>query len=109
MKVVVVFTIGALLALGNGISAFAQQILPSGDYRGAGEQEVRNIEEDNGAKFYLTAIVSKIDYGQNLVELATEVGLLEMSVAPQVLQELQEGEVVRISFVEEKAAPQEFI
>ena len=36
-----------------------------------------------------------------------DVGLFEVSVSPQVLQELQEGEVVMVSFAEEKAAPQE--
>jgi hypothetical protein len=38
----------------------------------------------------------------------TEIGLFEASVTSQVLQELQEGDVVLISFVEEQAAFQEF-
>jgi hypothetical protein len=107
MQVVVAFTLGALLALGNIISAFAQQTSPSEAYRGVGAQRVRNTEGENGDKCYLTAIVNKIDYGQSRVELVTEIGLFEVPVTLQVLQELQEGEVVMISFVEEKAAPQD--
>jgi len=106
MQVIVAFTIGVFLTLGNLLFAFAPQTVLSGAYHGASIQSVRNTEGEN-EDTYLTGIVNKIDYKRSRVELVTEIGLFEVSVSPQVLQELQEGEVVMVSFAEEKAAPQE--
>lgn len=108
MQVVVVLAIGVFLALGDTVFTFARQTLPPEAAKGVCEQGMRNTEEESNSKPYLVAIVNKIDYRQSLVELVTEIGLLEVPVASWVLQELQEGDVVTISFADERMGPPEF-
>jgi hypothetical protein len=93
MKPLRVFALATLFTLGSGTSLFAQQphltspTLP---------QPAVPIPEIDPAKDFVDAIITEINHRQGLLTLDTEIGVMQVRLAPEETRNLHVGDKLQV-------------
>lgn len=108
MRKIASLLLAALCAVGLPGPATAQFATSPADQDALSQRGDSKAPTGQGDVAVLLAIVTKIDRSKNLVALETEVGPIEVFATPEVLKELQEGDVITVALEEEEMSPWEF-
>jgi len=93
MKPLSVFALATLFALGNGASLFAQ---PPHLYRPLSHSELPQSQKATPQKDFVDAIIRDINHVQGLLTLDTEIGIMQVRLAPEETLDLHVGDTLQV-------------
>jgi hypothetical protein len=93
MKPLSMFALATLLTLGSGTSLLAQQPKLQ---RHAPHSQLPQSQKAVPQKDFVEAIIRGINYAQGLLTLETEIGVMQVQLAPEEMRDLHVGDKVRV-------------
>jgi len=93
MKPLSMFALVTLLTLGNGASLFAQQPQL---HRQLSHSQLPQSQKATPQKDFVDAIIQDINHVQGLLTLDTEIGVMQVRLAPEETLDLHVGEKLQV-------------
>src|SRR5215471_7597146 len=93
MKPLSVFALATLFTLGSGASVFAQ---PPKLHRHPSQSQLPRSQKAPPQQDFVDAIILDINHVQGLLTLGTEIGVMEVRLAPEETLDLHVGDTLQV-------------